>query len=539
MPQTLTTSTSDRAVVKAKILELNRLALEADAQMRESLKINNTASAYVWRDRRDNYNAESKRLTDWLNTPPAPAMTPEEIRKRLNELPYKIQYAEKMLAEYQRVNNAAKINEWARELQSLETEQTRLSNLSNTTTAAPAPVPVPQPAPAPRPAPTPPVPVPTPRPAPAPPAPVPAPTPVPAPQPVISNGNDFITLVADNFNTNGNQDYAHNAILSALLDGKYSTSSISANDPKATAYNIIRQQNGSPLYWIRNQTQSQTLYDRLPVASSAEKNRFPAINVNKLRVGQTFFIRDCIQVYSGGDITIGDLIIIDDTVYSEFAQDFDRLVNSINEYQRQRGRTYRVFPFLRMAHRDAVQLIPGINDGINQFGGAVMSNVSVSGNLIYSDGALQGIFATDGAFRNLHIRNNYLQIGGEHTISINGMLSGSIMGNKDINNQSLADSKVALYPLRLGGGANIYVLSFSNNASLRSTDVRYYQYEAILGVPASRDFRQHAIPNSRCYQNVDMLELHAILKRQYPQTPQQWQTAMGELSKRGFAQAVS
>jgi hypothetical protein len=192
-----------------------------------------------------------------------------------------------------------------------------------------------------------------------------------------------------------------------------------------------------------------------------------------------------------------------------------------------------------MAHRDAVQLIPGINDGINQFGGAVMSNVSVSGNLIYSDGALQGIFATDGAFRNLHIRNNYLQIGGEHTISINGMLSGSIMGNKDINNQSLADSKVALYPLRLGGGANIYVLSFSNNASLRSTDVRYYQYEAILGVPASRDFRQHAIPNSRCYQNVDMLELHAILKRQYPQTPQQWQTAMGELSKRGFAQAVS
>ena len=34
MPQTITTSTDDRAVVKAKILELNRLALDADTRMR-------------------------------------------------------------------------------------------------------------------------------------------------------------------------------------------------------------------------------------------------------------------------------------------------------------------------------------------------------------------------------------------------------------------------------------------------------------------------------------------------------------------------
>ena len=257
---------------------------------------------------------------------------------------------------------------------------------------------------------------------------------------------------------------------------------------------LSAQNNGSPLHWIRNQAQSQALNNSLPRPAVRDQRRFPAINISRLQVGQTFFIRDFMQVNSTGDLTIGDLMIVDDTVYSAFAQDFDRLVNNINEYQKQRGRTHRVYPYLRMAHRDAVQLIPGITDGINQFGGAVMSNVSVTGNLIYSDGALQGIFATDGAFRNLHIGSNSLQIGGEHTISINGMLSGSIMGNTDMNNQPLADSKIALYPLRLGGGANIYVLSFSNKASISPTDARYYQYETILGVPAARDFRQQVIP---------------------------------------------
>ena len=522
MPQT--TTTDDREVVKAKILELNRLALDADSRMREALRVRNTDSANVWRERRDNYNAESKRLTEWLTAPPAPTMTPEEIRKRLNELPYKIQYAEKMLTEYQRVNNAAKINEWARELQNLEAEQARLSALNRAVTPAPVP--------APRPAPTP-VPAPTPRP-----APVPTPAPTPAAQPISSN--DFITTVADTFNNSGgSQDYAHNAILKALLDGKYSKSSIPTTDAKAAAYDVVRQNNSSPLHWIRNQAHSQTLNNSLPLTSSSEQRRFPALETRALRTGQTFFIRDFMQVYSPGDLTIGDMMIVDDTVYSGFAQDFDQLVNSINEYQKQRGRTYRVFPFLRMAHRDAIQLIPGISDGINQFGGAVMSNAAVVGNLIYSDGALQGIFATDGAFRNLHIRSNALQIGGEHTISINGMLSGSIMGNTDINNRPLADSKIRLYPLRLGGGANVYVLGFSNKASLSRADARYYQYEAILGVPAARDFRQQVIPNGLCYRGVDMLELHALLKRQYPQTPAQWQAVMVELSQRGFAQAVT
>ncbi len=337
----------------------------------------------------------------------------------------------------------------------------------------------------------------------------------------------------------GNQDYAHNAILTGLLGSRYSKANIPATDSKAAAYNIARDNNSAPVNWIRNQAQSQALHDSLPVVGDLEKRRFPRLNLNGLRAGQTFFIRDFMQVNSPGNLTIANLMVVDDTVYSGFAQDFDFLVNGINEYQKQRGRTYRVLPYLRMAHRDAIQLIPGTADGVNQFAGAVMNNVSVSGNLIYSDGALQGIFASDGAFRNLHIRSNHLQIGGEHTITIAGMLSGSVMGNTDINNNPLADNKIALYPLRLGGGANISIIGFSNKASVNAADPRYYRYEAILGVPPARDFRQQVMPRSLCYSNVDMIELHALFKRQSPQTPAQWQTLMAELVRKGFAKQVN
>lgn len=431
MPQTITSAAENRAIVKAKIRELNRLAKNADTKMREALQVSNPASANVWRERRDYYNAEVRRLSEWLKA-----------------------------------------------------------------SLAASPVPT-------------------------------------------ADGNAFVVSVADTFNTNGNQDYAHNAILQALLEGKYSATNIPVTDSNANAYKIVRDNNSAPLYWVRNQRQSQEVYTRLLPLSEAQQRRFPNLELGKKRMGSTFFIRDFMQITSRGDLTVGDLVVVDDTVYSRFAQDFDKLVNNINAYQQQRGRTYRVFPFLRMAHRDAFHLIPDRTaDGIDRFGGAVMSNVSVSGNLLYSDGALQGIFASDGAFRNLHIRNNHVQIGGQHTISISGMLSGSIMGNTDTQNQPLPANKIALYPLRLGGGANIYVIGFKNKASLRPSDEHYYQYDPILGVPPARDFRRQVQARGRCYREVDMLELQALLKRQNPQTPAQWQALMDTLTQQGFAQAV-
>lgn len=349
----------------------------------------------------------------------------------------------------------------------------------------------------------------------------------------------FIQSLADGFNSSGgNQDYAHNAILKELLEGKYST--IPSTDPNAAAYQTVRQNLSAALYWIRNQQQMTSVFNGLPMATDADKRRFPRLNLSEKRVGKNFFIRDFMQVLSAGNLSVANLVAVDDGVYSAFARDFDRLVSSINAYQQEQRRTHRVLPYLSMAHRDGIQLIPERTaDGINQFAGAVMSNVSVSGNVIYSDGALQGIFASDGAFRNLHIRNNHLQIGGKHTITISGMLSGSIMGNTDINNNPLADEKITMYPLRLGGGANIYVLSFSNKPSIRPNDPRYYAYEPLLGVPAARDFRQNFnVVGSLRYANVDMLELHALVKRLNPQTPTQWQDLMTELVRKGFAQRL-
>lgn len=359
--------------------------------------------------------------------------------------------------------------------------------------------------------------------------------------PPVSNAT-FIQTLADGFNNSGgNQDYAHNAILKELLEGKYSAANIANHDPNAQAYSITRQNPSAALYWVRNQQQMTTVFNGLPATTDADKRRFPRLNLNGKRVGKNFFIRDFMQVLSAGDLSVANVVAVDDTVYSPFARDFDRLVSSINAYQHEQQRSHRVLPYLSMAHRDGIQLIPERTaDGINQFAGAVMSNVSVSGNVIYSDGALQGIFASDGAFRNLHIRNNHLQIGGKHTITVSGMLSGSIMGNTDIYNSPLADEKITLYPLRLGGGANIYVLSFSNKPTIRSTDPRYYAYEPIVGLPPARDFRQtFNVAGSLRYGQVDMLEVHALVKRHNPQTVAQWQDIMTELVRKGFAQRLT
>lgn len=591
MPQTISVSADNRTAVKTRIQELNRLAQDADTQMRNALTAHNQEAATQWRQRRDAYNAEVKKLTDWLNNPSGPMpdlgggsatgtaagltaaeaqrlaklpydiqyaeqqlakgdsryqailqnlqaeqaallrkqtggapdpvsrMTPDEIRKRLGELPYKIQYAEKMLAEYRRYNNSPKIAEWTQELQNLQAEQARLTQLSGSagntgTTGAVGNS-----------------------------GSAPGASGDSSSNPGTASSGDFITTTADTFNADGNQDFAHNAILNELLANKYSVANM-RNDANARAYDAVRQNSGQPLHWIRNQQQADALSNSLPATGDLERRRFPRLNLSGRRSGQAFFIRDFMQVYSAGNLSVVNLVAVDDTVYSAFAQDFDKLVSGINERQRQRGRTYRVFPFMQMGHRDAFQLIPEPANGVDRFGGVQMRNVSVSGNVVYSDGALQGVFASDGAFRNLHIRDNSLQIGGQHTISISGMLSGSIMGNTDINNNPLADSKIALYPLRLGGGANIYVLSFRNKSTLRPTDDNYYQYEDILGVPATRDFRRQVTPetagrNSVFYRNVDMPELHALLKRQPPQTAAQWRGIMTTLASQGFAQSAS
>lgn len=437
MPQNVSNLADLQAAARAQVQELNRLAQDADAQLRAALQARDPATAERWRQQRDAYNARASVLTAWLANPSSPP--PDGL-------------------------------------------VTIHSTMST---------------------------------------------------------DAFIQNLADQFNASGgNQDLAHNAILKELLNGKYSAANIALTDPNARAYTVVRENVSAPLYWIRNQQQADTNFAALPPAGNVERARFPRLNLAGKRVGKNFFIRDFMQVLSAGNLSIANTIAVDDTVYAPFANDFNRLVSSINSYQQQQGRSHRVLPYLSMAHRDAFQLIPERTaDGINQFGGAIMANVNLSGNVVYSDGALQGIFASDGAFRNLHIRNNHLQIGGKHTITISGMLSGSISGNTDIQGQPLAEDKITLYPLRIGGGANIYVLSFYNKPNILPGDPRHYAYEPIAGVPAARDFRQQfSAAGSVRYQGVDMVELHALIRRHNPQTPIQWLDVMAELARKGFAQ---
>ena len=155
----------------------------------------------------------------------------------------------------------------------------------------------------------------------------------------------------------------------------------------------------------------------------------------------------------------------------------------------------------------------------------------------------------DGAFKYLYILDNHLEIGGEHTITIGGMLSGGIVGNTDLNGNPLPASKIKLYPLRLGGGANIYILGFHNKSDLASNSPYYYAYEPIEGVKPESDLRHFVSPairkaGAQFYTAVDMQELHTILK-QYLQsgvtslTTAQWQTTMAQLVQKGFAKVVT
>ncbi len=364
--------------------------------------------------------------------------------------------------------------------------------------------------------------------------------------------------LGERFLKNQNQDEIHDALLLKLLFGTFDASKIAVTDPKAKAYAALRGANNAdrsklsmPLYWLRSDAQVQTMLAGLKVAGATEKKMYPKLCVDGKRVGENFFIRDFMQVYTRGDMNVNNIIMIDDAVFSNFAREFDRWIEAINRYLQSKNTTRTVFKFDHIAHRDAIQLIPDrTSDGINQFGGAIMQNVKLVGNVIQSSVALQGIFAMDGAFKYLYILDNHLQIAGEHTICIGGMLSGGIVGNTDLDGVALPASKIKLFPLRLGGGANIYVLGFRNKAGLSSSSSYYYEYAAIEGVKPESDLRRQISDTLRkqtgaqFFTAVDMQELHGLLK-QYIQngitslSTAQWQTVMAQLVQKGFAKVAT
>ncbi|QTR51440.1 right-handed parallel beta-helix repeat-containing protein [Candidatus Thiothrix anitrata] len=149
------------------------------------------------------------------------------------------------------------------------------------------------------------------------------------------------------------------------------------------------------------------------------------------------------------------------------------------------------------AHRDAIQLIP-----VDQFAGGELENLTIDGNAIHSSGKLQGIFGSDGVFRNLTIRNNVIDTVSDHKITLNGLVGtgNRIENNRDANGQLLP---VQLNPIRLGGNlatGNVWILSVS------AVDEQQYGYHPIMtgddGVEHILDAR--SMPQHRDQANGDV-----------------------------------
>lgn len=132
------------------------------------------------------------------------------------------------------------------------------------------------------------------------------------------------------------------------------------------------------------------------------------------------------------------------------------------------------------AHRDAIQLIPPpihrFEDGVyirmaDQMAGAILTNVVIEGcEICAPNGPLQGIFASDGMYRDLRIRNNDIMTRGAHSISIAGLLNGGeISGNTLRQAEGGEPPKISLYPARIGGNMAddgvVSILSFAENDS--------------------------------------------------------------------------
>lgn len=367
----------------------------------------------------------------------------------------------------------------------------------------------------------------------------------------ITDNNDFAKATALHFYNN--QDNVHNPILHRLLNTAYTEENVAGTDDEA-AYKAIRKNISAPLHYIRTQAQMMKVDDAAPEAGSKEAKKYPHLSTENKKIISTFFIRDFINIRSRGNIIVNDWIIEDKVMRSDFRNDFDDIVNEVRKYIK-KGQLKN---FAGVAHRDAIQLIPDLNKMCaDQMAGSMMSNVKITGNIIKSSGELNGIFASDGAFKNLKITNNHIETHGEHKININGMLSGQIMGNTDLSNKALDPRTIKLLPLRIGGGANIYIVGFCNKPN--TPEAQCYRYEKIAGVEINDgtnprkmygDMRRcitnsyaARTPNASFYDKVDMEEFHkeyakkkdVILKGR---KAEDYRCIMDTLVKKGYAVKV-
>lgn len=207
------------------------------------------------------------------------------------------------------------------------------------------------------------------------------------------------------------------------------------------------------------------------------------------------FIRDCFKIRTS-NISLDGYTVIDGIFDTPFPATFDQKAARINALI---GNALpHLEPYKKLAHRDAFQLIPqdrNISRSWSQFAGAKMQNVSLKNIRVQSQGSLQGVFSSDGAYDNLRLKNISVTTQSAHQIAILGLLSGTL----ELSNTDGSTVEVNLLPLRLGGGTNIYIIGFSAGSSYQYGHVESGSSNATI-----HDNRRLKTKRGTYYTNFDM-----------------------------------
>lgn len=405
----------------------------------------NSPKANQWIDRKQELLARRAQITG-KPVSTGGDLTAKGIKKRLRLITLEVRHADKMIAEYQRYNSP-KQHEWLAKRKHLLAEKLQLEERSGDDAT------------------------------------------VVVTQPLVSDGNTGGagtsgangTSVVSEFEKTIAQKYYHDRVYTQ--EHAY----------KEIIESLINQAQYSELADAK-----ETLYDVSNTSTLPPKGT--TIN--------TPFIRDCFKIKVSHARLEG--YTINDAIFNTgFPADFDKIIDRINPHV---GHAPKLKYYKYLAHRDAIQLIPvdrSISRHNSQFAAAKLRNIIVKDVTIRSIGSLQGLFASDGAFENIHMKNISIETRSQHQIAILGLLSGVL----DVSSKTGTPIHVNLLPLRLAGGNNIYITHFSRDSS--------YQYETIDTKNSDvvlTDNRQKMTKRGTYYADFDIDDFFDAMKRADPST---------------------
>ena len=477
----------------------------ADKMVREYTKYN-SPKANQWIHRKNELLARRAQITGHTPKPSAPTQE-AAIEKRLRVIGLELAHTEKMIKEYKKYNSP-KVHEWKDKRDNLLAEKAQLQG---------------------------------------------RPTPVTPHQPATTQTTDRNAIKAQIVDLNGKakdadirmrtalkqgdhklaNDYHHqrdqynNQVkeLTALLTGASVATTTTPQTP-ATPQTPISTSTGSAdavekniahkYLTTRNYSNEHAYKEIIDILltqgkyqhlTTAKETLYDITNASKLPPAGTMinnpYIRDCFKIKVSNVRLEG--YTINDTIFdTSFPRDFNRKVDRINQHI---GPAPELKHYKYLAHRDAIQLIPSdrsISRYNSQFAGAKLHDIVIKNITVNSQGSLQGIFASDGAFENIHFENITVQTASAHEIAILGLLSGTL----DLSSSNGKAIHVNLLPLRLAGGRNIYINSFSRRSSYQYGKVNAGRSNAIIA-----DNRQKMSKRGTYYSYFDIDAFFDAMRR--------------------------